>query len=49
MTLALSLSLEAKDPLERLVPIGAIFDAGRDGLLVLRGELSGEDAVVVLV
>ena len=47
--LMLSLLSELRDPLERLVPMGAILDAGRVGLLALRGELSGLDAEVVFV
>jgi hypothetical protein len=40
---------ELREPLDRLVPIGAIFDAGgSDGLVVLRGELSGLEAVVLV-
>jgi len=42
---------ELSDPLDRFVPIGAILldpPPGRDGFVVLSGELSGLDAVVLV-
>ena len=40
---------EFKDPLERLVPIGAILEGGRAGLLDFKGELSGLETVVLVL
>ena len=47
--LTLSLFSELRDPLERLVPMGAILELGREGLFALSGDASGLDAVVVFV
>jgi hypothetical protein len=46
--LTLSLPSEFKEPLDRFVPIGAILEFASVGLLALRGEDSGLEAVVLV-